>query len=143
MRDSPDGKSRADLAWYSTMSNLNPSPSSSLQDSPSSPSSHEEISRRARELWESRGQPSGQDEAIWLEAEREVRNGSNPPQAPEIQRAAPSNAPSPQPAGRSRSSAASSRSTSRGQRRDAEGVQDKASVSAGRNAREQDADPDI
>jgi hypothetical protein len=125
------------------MSNRNSSPSSSFQESSSSSSSHEEISRRARELWESRGQPSGQDEAIWLEAERELRNGSNPPQTPEIQRVASSNAPSPQPAGRSSSSAASSRSTSRGQRRDSEGVQDKAAISAGRNARERDADPDI
>jgi hypothetical protein len=31
---------------------------------------HEEISRRAREIWHTRGQPSGQDDEIWFEAER-------------------------------------------------------------------------
>lgn len=35
--------------------------------------SHDQISQRARELWESRGQPSGQDDAIWLEAEESLR----------------------------------------------------------------------
>lgn len=31
--------------------------------------SHEEIAQRAEQLWTERGQPSGQDDAIWLEAE--------------------------------------------------------------------------
>lgn len=31
-----------------------------------------DISRRARELWEGYGRPSGRDEAIWLEAERQL-----------------------------------------------------------------------
>ncbi|HEX2862255.1 MAG TPA: DUF2934 domain-containing protein [Lacunisphaera sp.] len=39
---------------------------------------HEEIAQRARELWESRGQPSGQDDTIWLEAERELHQASSP-----------------------------------------------------------------
>jgi hypothetical protein len=30
---------------------------------------HEEIARRAEELWRQKGWPAGQDEAIWLEAE--------------------------------------------------------------------------
>jgi hypothetical protein len=30
---------------------------------------HEEIARRAEKLWHERGEPSGQDQAIWLEAE--------------------------------------------------------------------------
>jgi hypothetical protein len=34
---------------------------------------HEEISARAREIWESRGRPDGQDDAIWYEAERQLR----------------------------------------------------------------------
>ena len=34
--------------------------------------SREEISNRARELWISRGSPVGQDEEIWLEAERQL-----------------------------------------------------------------------
>lgn len=34
---------------------------------------HEEIARRARALWEQYGQPSGRDEQIWLEAERQLR----------------------------------------------------------------------
>jgi hypothetical protein len=35
--------------------------------------SQDAISERARTLWLERGQPSGQDEAIWLQAERELR----------------------------------------------------------------------
>lgn len=34
---------------------------------------HEIIADRARELWRSKGCPRGQDEAIWLEAERSLR----------------------------------------------------------------------
>lgn len=37
--------------------------------------SHEEISCRARDLWLSRGSPLGQDEEIWLEAERQLLAG--------------------------------------------------------------------
>lgn len=33
---------------------------------------HEEITQRATILWNERGQPSGQDEAIWLEAEKQL-----------------------------------------------------------------------
>lgn len=33
---------------------------------------HEQISSRAEVLWDARGRPSGQDEAIWLEAERQL-----------------------------------------------------------------------
>lgn len=33
---------------------------------------HDEISTRARELWEKYGRPAGRDEAIWLEAERQL-----------------------------------------------------------------------
>jgi hypothetical protein len=43
----------------------------SAKKSPARPS-HEEISRRARQIWESRGQPAGQDDAIWLEAESQL-----------------------------------------------------------------------
>ena len=35
--------------------------------------SHEEVARRARELWEQYGRPAGRDEQIWLEAERQLR----------------------------------------------------------------------
>lgn len=35
--------------------------------------SHDEISELARSLWQSRGQPAGQDNEIWLDAERELR----------------------------------------------------------------------
>lgn len=34
--------------------------------------SHEAISQRARELWESYGRPEGRDNEIWLEAERQL-----------------------------------------------------------------------
>ncbi len=33
---------------------------------------HEEITQRAAALWHERGKPSGQDEAIWLEAEQQM-----------------------------------------------------------------------
>jgi hypothetical protein len=33
---------------------------------------HDDISARARELWEKYGRPTGQDEEIWLEAERQL-----------------------------------------------------------------------
>jgi hypothetical protein len=33
---------------------------------------HEEISRHAETLWQDKGRPSGCDEQIWLEAEREL-----------------------------------------------------------------------
>jgi quinol monooxygenase YgiN len=37
----------------------------------------EEIAASARSLWEKRGRPSGQDDQIWLEAERRLRNGES------------------------------------------------------------------
>ena len=36
------------------------------------PPSHADITARAREIWMERGSPSGQDEAIWLQAEQEI-----------------------------------------------------------------------
>ena len=35
--------------------------------------SHEEISRRAEQLWRERNCPAGSDEAIWFEAESELQ----------------------------------------------------------------------
>lgn len=35
--------------------------------------SREDISQRARELWEGYGRPAGRDQEIWLEAERQLR----------------------------------------------------------------------
>ena len=43
---------------------------------------HETIARRARELWDARGQPSDQDEAIWLEAEHQLH--ATPPGEPKL-----------------------------------------------------------
>lgn len=34
---------------------------------------HEQIARRAEKIWRDRNQPGGQDEAIWLEAEAELK----------------------------------------------------------------------
>ena len=39
--------------------------------------SHETISRRAREIWLRLGEPSGQDLAIWLQAERELHRAAD------------------------------------------------------------------
>ena len=36
---------------------------------------HDEISARARTLWESKGRPAGQDNEIWLEAEAQLKKG--------------------------------------------------------------------
>jgi len=36
---------------------------------------HDEISVRARALWESKGRPAGQDKEIWLEAEAQLKKG--------------------------------------------------------------------
>ena len=35
---------------------------------------HEEIVRRAEKIWNDRSRPSGQDEAIWLEAESQLQS---------------------------------------------------------------------
>ncbi len=35
--------------------------------------SHEQIAERARRLWQDRSSPSGQDDAIWLEAETQLK----------------------------------------------------------------------
>ena len=43
---------------------------------------HEEISQRAQALWAQRGQPSGQDDEIWLEAERQLLAEAAAPAAP-------------------------------------------------------------
>ena len=34
---------------------------------------HDQIARRAEKLWRERNQPSGQDDAIWLEAETQLK----------------------------------------------------------------------
>lgn len=44
--------------------------------------SHQEISRRAEELWRQYGCPQGRDEAIWLEAERQLRGTASSLSAP-------------------------------------------------------------
>ena len=38
--------------------------------------SHDEISRRAKELWEQEGRPDGRSEEHWLRAENELRQRS-------------------------------------------------------------------
>jgi len=38
---------------------------------------YDEISERARKLWQERGQPAGQDNDIWFQAERELRSRSD------------------------------------------------------------------
>jgi hypothetical protein len=56
--------------------------------------SHDDISARARELWERAGRPEGRDDEHWLQAERELREkkdqGLNA-QATVADRAPPSN----------------------------------------------------
>lgn len=38
---------------------------------------HEEISKRAREIWEREGRPEGRDMEHWLQAEKELRGQSS------------------------------------------------------------------
>jgi len=38
--------------------------------------SHEDISKRAREIWEREGRPQGRDMEHWLQAEAELRQAS-------------------------------------------------------------------
>jgi hypothetical protein len=40
--------------------------------------SHDQIQRRAPELWEQRGRPEGHDAEFWTQAERELKLGENP-----------------------------------------------------------------
>ncbi len=40
---------------------------------------HEEISHKARELWENYGRPVGRDEEIWFEAERALQSSTSAP----------------------------------------------------------------
>lgn len=37
---------------------------------------HEDISKRAREIWEREGRPEGRDMEHWLQAEAELREGT-------------------------------------------------------------------
>ena len=41
---------------------------------------HEDISRRAREIWEREGRPQGKDMEHWLQAEAELRQEALRPQ---------------------------------------------------------------
>jgi hypothetical protein len=36
---------------------------------------HDQIAQRAKEIWQTKGCPSGQDKQNWLEAERQLRAG--------------------------------------------------------------------
>ncbi|MEO6004986.1 MAG: DUF2934 domain-containing protein [Opitutus sp.] len=91
------------------------------ESSPSLPSlqvSHEAISARAAQLWESMGRPSGRDEEIWFLAERELQpaaptpapiipiSSATPPVATKESTRAKSAAPARKPAARSSRSAA-------------------------------------
>lgn len=40
---------------------------------------HEEISKRAREIWEREGRPEGRDKEHWLQAESELRQQKTQP----------------------------------------------------------------
>lgn len=53
---------------------------SSTSTAPRQPT-HEEISQKARELWENYGRPAGRDEEIWFEAERALQSPASTPSA--------------------------------------------------------------
>jgi hypothetical protein len=40
---------------------------------------HDDISKRAKEIWEREGRPEGRDKEHWIQAEAELRNGSMSP----------------------------------------------------------------
>src|SRR5688500_12710805 len=52
----------------------------------------DEISQKAKELWETYGRPTGRDEEIWFEAERALQSPSS---NPSIQPTKDSSAPAP------------------------------------------------
>lgn len=58
------------------------------------PPTPEQIGQRAREIWRERGEPSGQDVEIWLEAERQLAT----PDAGTTTAAPAATAPTPSPA---------------------------------------------
>jgi hypothetical protein len=84
-----------------------------MTDSNSTPT-HEQIARRAYEIFIERGQPTGQDLAHWLEAERQLRAAGQSSQAAQLtspqiratQPASPSN-------GRSQGNGRTQRATAR------------------------------
>jgi hypothetical protein len=43
---------------------------------------HEEVSQRARQIWQTYGQPEGRDVEIWCEAERQLLGKSTPTSPP-------------------------------------------------------------
>lgn len=59
---------------------------------------HEETSRRAQELWEKYGRPSGRDDEIWLEAERELQQNASSGPGPSVEPAPTSAAATDAPA---------------------------------------------
>ena len=56
-------------------------PTSSARTASAPTPTHDEIAQRAREIWNSRGQPAGQDLEIWLEAERQLQASAPAPAA--------------------------------------------------------------
>jgi len=84
----------------------------------SSTPTHEQIARRAYEIFMERGQPEGQDLAHWLEAERQLRASGQPsrstPQMTSTQTAAATRPPQPTTSSTGRSNGrAQSRATVR------------------------------
>ena len=72
---------------------------SAIQKVTVTPASHEDISQRARELWEGYGRPEGRDEQIWLEAESQLAGVKAQPKAE------PASAPAVEPSTKSRTRA--------------------------------------
>jgi hypothetical protein len=63
-------KSKQRFTDKATKGDASPTPSARRQPT------HGEITVRAREIWEKRGRPLGQDTLIWLEAERKLLAGA-------------------------------------------------------------------
>ncbi|HWA86304.1 MAG TPA: DUF2934 domain-containing protein [Opitutus sp.] len=72
---------------------------------------HEEIARRAQDLWEKYGRPSGRDQEIWLEAERSLQltKSAQPPATVSQSKTAPMPAPEKKSSGRARGGRATAR----------------------------------
>jgi Protein of unknown function (DUF2934). len=56
-------------------------PADSRQGKISETAAHEEIARRAHELWEQEGRPEGRDFDHWIEAERQLRGAPAQPES--------------------------------------------------------------
>lgn len=72
----PTNKSKRPQTVVTQQPKITSSPQSiqTVSQQAGSTPTHEEIAKRAEEIYHQKGCPQGQDEQIWLQAERELRS---------------------------------------------------------------------